>query len=338
MRRQGQKFELSVSLAHPSCKESAMIDDVERVHAAQAGDVSAMGALLEDYRARLYAAALTMLGDRAQAQDAVQDAFLVALRRLGDLREPEAVGGWLHTIVRNECRMRLRAYREVPGEIPVQARTHRWEIDEEFEQLALRDWLWTTLEVLPDDLRATVMLRYFTRHTTYTEIAAILGIPVGTVRSRLHQAKRRLADALLASVTAAHRDHGAFVAQRVHWWRAVVDEVEQEGTAALYIEDAVPNTLVEAPAMGYRAYGVEDHARGMVETVTAGVRVHLTDLVTSAGVTIVEGDYENPPDDPHHCPATHTEVRFHPHGRTTRIILFYYGSAGDNEPTGTASS
>ena len=310
-----------------------MIGDVERVHAAQAGDVAAMGALLEDYRARLYAAALTMLGDRVQAQDAVQDAFLVALRRLGDLREPAAVGGWLHRIVRNECRMRLRAYRKLPGEIAVQTRTHRCDVDEAFEQLALRDWLWTTLEGLPDDLRATVMLRYFTRHTTYIEIAAILGIPVGTVRSRLHQAKRRLADELLASVTAAHRDHGALVAQREHWWRAVVDEVEKEGTAALYIEDAMPDTLVEAPAMGYRAQGVEDHARGMVETVTAGVRVQLTAIVASEGVTIVEADYENPVDDPHHCPATHTEVRFHPHGRTTRIILFYQ-SAGDDESTG----
>ena len=309
-----------------------MIGDVERVHAAQAGDAAALGTLLEDHRARLYAAALTMLGDRAQAQDVVQDAFLVALRRLGDLREPAAVGGWLHRIVRNECHMRLRAYREVPGEIPVQTRTHRCDVDEAFEQLALRDWLWTTLDDLPDDLRATVMLRYFTRHAAYSEIAAILGSPIGTVRSRLHQAKRRLADALLASVTAAHRDHGALVAQRAHWWRAVVDEVEQEGTAALYIADAMPETLVEAPAMGYRAQGVEDHARGMVETVTAGVRVQLTAIVASEGVTIVDADCENPPDDPHHCPATHTEVRFHPRDRTTRIILFYQ-SAGD-EPTG----
>src|SRR5215213_9722970 len=143
MRRQGQKFELSVSLTHPSCKESAMIGDVERVHAAQAGDVSAMGALLEDYRARLYAAALTMLGDRAQAQDAVQDAFLIALRRLGELREPAAIGGWLYTIVRNECRMRLRACREWPGEAAAEPGIHRLEVDEALEQLALRDWLWT---------------------------------------------------------------------------------------------------------------------------------------------------------------------------------------------------
>lgn len=313
-----------------------MVGDLELVHAAQAGDVAALGTLLESHRARLSATALAMLGDRTQAQDAVQDAFLVALRRLGDLREPAAFGGWLHAIIRNECRMRLRTCRELPGEIPVRDEMHRCEVDEALEQSALRDWLWATLEELPDDLRATVMLRHFTRHSAYSEIAVILGIPVGTVRSRLNQAKRRLADALLASASAAHRDHGALVEQRMHFWRAVVDEVEQEGTAALYLADAAPDALVEAPAMGYRAYGVEDHGRSMVETVAAGVRVHLTDIVASNGVTIVEAAYENPVHDPHHCPDTHTEVRFHPKGPTTRIILYYEGPGGQGSAGATS--
>jgi RNA polymerase sigma-70 factor (ECF subfamily) len=313
-----------------------MMGDVELVHAAQAGDVAALGTLLEAHRARLYASALTILGHRAPAQDAVQDAFLVALRRIGDLREPAAIGGWLHTIVRNECRMRLRAAREIPGAIPVQVGTDRYEVDDALERLALRDWLWTTLEALPEDLRATVMLRYFTRHSAYIEIAAILGIPIGTVRSRLNQAKGRLAEALLASATAGHRDHGAVVAQRLHWWNAVVDEVVHEGTTTLYVADADPDAVVEVPTMAYREYGVEEQARGMVETIAAGVRVHLTGIVASAGVSIVEADYENPADDPHHCPATHTEVRFHPTGRTTRIILFYE-SADDHEPTGATA-
>ena len=78
-----------------------MIDDVELVHAAQAGNVAALGMLLESHRARLYATALAIVRDRAQAQDAVQEAFLVALRRIQDLREPAAAGAWLQTIVRN---------------------------------------------------------------------------------------------------------------------------------------------------------------------------------------------------------------------------------------------
>src|SRR5687767_15413753 len=128
-----------------------MIGDVELVCAAKAGDVAAFGALLESHRARLTASALAILGDRFQAQDAVQDAFLVALRRLDDLREPAAVGGWLHSIVRNQCRMRLRSRRELPREISVRDEMHRCEVEEALEQSALRDWLWTALEELPHD-------------------------------------------------------------------------------------------------------------------------------------------------------------------------------------------
>jgi RNA polymerase sigma-70 factor (ECF subfamily) len=300
-----------------------MSGDVELVHAAQGGDVAALGALLEAHQARLYATALAIFGDRTRAQDAVQEAFLVALRRLGELREPAAVGAWLHAIVRNTCYMRLRADREVLGETSARIEAQRWEVDEALERLTLRDWLWTALAELPDDLRATVMLRYFTRHTAYVEIAAILGIPVGTVRSRLNQAKRRLANALLASATAAHRDHEALLEHRRSWWRAVIDQIEHEGTANLYIAEAAPDVLVEAPSLGYRRYGVEHHASCMVETIAAGVQVHLTGLVASDGVTIVEGDYENPPDDPDHCPATHTEVHFHSNDRAARIILYF---------------
>jgi RNA polymerase sigma factor (sigma-70 family) len=308
-----------------------MTSDVDLVRAAQAGDVAALGSLLEAHRPRLYATALAILGDRARAQDAVQDAFLVALRRLHELREPAAAGAWLRTIVRNECRMRLRSCRELPGEVAHDS-VRPCDVDEALERLALRDWLWTALEALPDELRATVMLRYFTRHAAYGEIAAILGIPVGTVRSRLNQAKRRLADCLLASASAAHRDQAALVAEREEWWRAVVAQVEREGSTVLYVADAVPDALVEAPSLGYRMVGVEDHARGMVETIAAGVRVHLTGVVASEGLTIVEGEYENPVEDPQHCPATHTEVRFQPRGRAERIIL-YYGDPADKAAT-----
>lgn len=229
-----------------------MTGDVELVRAAQAGDVAALGALLEAHQARLYATALAILGNRTQAQDAVQDAFLVALRRLHELREPAAAGAWLRTIIRNECRMRLRACRELPGEVEAITGVYSRDVDEAIERLALRDWLWTALEALPDDLRATVMLRYFTRHASYVEIAAILGIPIGTVRSRLNQAKHRLADALLAAAASAHADHAALVAERERWWRAVVEQVEREGSAALYAESAAPDALVEAPSLAYR--------------------------------------------------------------------------------------
>jgi RNA polymerase sigma-70 factor (ECF subfamily) len=69
------------------------ITDAELVLLARAGEADALGALPERHRAPLYAAALTVLGDRAGAMDAVQETFVVALTRLESIRDPGAVGG-----------------------------------------------------------------------------------------------------------------------------------------------------------------------------------------------------------------------------------------------------
>ena len=81
--------------------------DGELVGAAQAEDVASLGELLERYRAPLHAAALRFVG-HGRAEDAVQETFVIALRRIGDVRDPDAVGGWLHAVLRNVCLMTLR--------------------------------------------------------------------------------------------------------------------------------------------------------------------------------------------------------------------------------------
>ena len=70
-----------------------MLSEVELARAAQNGDATSLGLLLERHRAALYALALRILGRGPEAQDAVQDAFVVALSSIERLREPEAVGG-----------------------------------------------------------------------------------------------------------------------------------------------------------------------------------------------------------------------------------------------------
>ena len=301
----------------------AIVSDAELVHAARSGHVGALGHLLERHRAPLYASALGILGERAAAQDAVQDAHLVALQRLGDLRDPAAAAGWLHAILRNICLMRLRRPgRELAVHPPDDPHTPS-DAEEAIDRLAVRDWLWTALERLPDDQRVTIMLRYFGRHAAYEEIAATLGIPVGTVRSRLNQAKSRLADDLLRTASAAHHDHAKLLTERRQEWDAIVHEAYTTGTAALYAANCASDVLVEAPSMAYREVGAEDQRRGVEDTVAAGVRLELTNLIASDTITVWEGDYHNPPDAPQHCPATHTEVRLHPAGQTTRLVLYF---------------
>ncbi len=306
--------------------------DGDLVHSALAGDAAALGGLLERYRASLYASALAVLGDRAAALDAVQDTFLVALQRIGDVREPAAVGGWLHAVVRNVCLMRIRSSREIPFGVLPEHGTTGSDAEESLDRLALRDWVWTALEDLSEDVRVTVMLRYFTRRTSYAEIASILGVPVGTVRSRLNHGKRKLADSLLEAAAAEHHDHAALVRQRWREWTDAVDQIEAEGVAEHFLARCAPDAILEAPSLGWRSIGPDEYRRDVIESVTAGVRLHMTDIVASENVTILDGVYRNPPNDPHHCPPTHTEVRLHAAGRISRLVLYYGAEHAAGEP------
>ena len=89
-------------------KESVVLSDVELVKTAREGDAASLGLLLERHRAPLYGLALRILGHGSQAQDAVHDTFLVALRKLDQVQRTRRRGGWLRAVLRNVCRMRLR--------------------------------------------------------------------------------------------------------------------------------------------------------------------------------------------------------------------------------------
>src|SRR5919202_4464233 len=184
------------------------LSDAELVRMAQGGDAASLGILLERYRAPLYALALRLLGRRPEAQDAVQDSFLVALRKIDKLRKPEAVSGWLYTILRSVCLTRLRKDQGefLFGELPLvhERKSLEPSAEESIDRLAMGEWVWTALSRLPEALRITVMLRYFGRYSSYEELSAILGVPVGTVRSRLNQVKVKLGDALLETAGLAH--------------------------------------------------------------------------------------------------------------------------------------
>lgn len=135
---------------------------------------------------------------QVQAEDAVQDAFLIALTRIGEIRNPAAVKQWLYQVVSNVCFMyRRRSRREVvlPALPEDEDRAlHRAPLRPEdyVERLATKDLVWRTVAELSDPLGSTLMLRYFSEFRTYNEIAVILGVPVGTVRSRLAVARRKL--------------------------------------------------------------------------------------------------------------------------------------------------
>ncbi len=302
-----------------------MSSDVELVRAAQRGDVTSLGLLLERYRAPLYGLALQILGRGEQAQDAVHDTFIVALRRIDRVREPAAVGGWLHAVLRNVCRMRLREDR---GEILFDELPRRLEesssepsVEESIERLALRDWVWTALGKLPEALQVTAVLRYFGGHASYEEISATLGVPVGTVKSRLNAVKVKLAEALLETASLEHSETRRLAEGRAHFFRAAYDEHNRKESydtlASAFSEDLVLSISdSEVFPRGYE-FMIED-IEGDLE---AGRKVYPTDVISSKDVSVIECAVENAPESPFHCPPAFSQVAIY---RDSRIYRMYW--------------
>lgn len=141
-------------------------------------DERAFQALAERELAAAYRTALLLLGDTADAEDAVQDALVRAWQRWDQLRDPGRAGAWFGRIVLNACRDRLRTPR----------REVRWIGDrgagDEQAVLAERDALGAAMRSMGVDQRIVLVLRYYL-DLSVGEIAARTGAPEATVRSRL---------------------------------------------------------------------------------------------------------------------------------------------------------
>jgi RNA polymerase sigma factor (sigma-70 family) len=288
---------------------------------AQAGEVAALGALLARHQADMRAVALAILGHGPDAEDAVQEAALVALRRIGDVRDPAAVGPWLRMIVRNACRMRLRARSREQLDAGLDLASSAPGPEQVLDDLALRDWVWHAIEQLSPALRTTLLLRHFSGITGYEEIARACDIPVGTVRSRLSEARTKLSSALLATAEDRHSDASRLTRA------AGIEAVEtltaaERGTFAEVAADRwAPDFRIFA---GGRLHGGIDAALGGMDgDLSAGVHQHFVNAVASKDLMIWEMTMANPPQDPDHCPPGVVWLMSLEQGRVRELRLYH---------------
>jgi RNA polymerase sigma factor (sigma-70 family) len=298
------------------------MSDAELVRAAQAGDTAGLGTLLERHRSRLHAIAVSILGHGAPAEDAVQDTFVIALRRIGELRDPAAARAWLAAIVVNVCRAQLRrpragAFGEWEPEGPDTAVGA-------IENGALRDWVWTALDRLSEPLRLAVMLRYFTGASSYEAIADICGVPVGTVRSRLSAGKRKLAEELLETAAAAHDDPIGRVRHGMQVGEAHA-RLERDGDLTAF-DGLLTSDLAFVMFDRVERRGAARYARALASDFDDGVRSRLGRVVPGSEITIVEVWLDSPPEQRLHCPPALTQIHFHGRGGPTSRIVCHYAS------------
>ncbi|MEV4175391.1 sigma-70 family RNA polymerase sigma factor [Nonomuraea sp. NPDC049709] len=296
--------------------------DGELVVLAQSGDVAALGSLLARHRGGMLAVALSVLRDPVESEDAVQDASLTALARIGDVRDPVAVGPWLKMIVRNLCRKRLATTKAIPvGHLPPVADPAA-DPQEVLEQHAQRDWVWHAVGLLSPPLRTVTLLRYFSSVTRYDEIAAACGIPVGTVRRRLHEARGILSRTLLTMRHSAHDDMAALTAARRRDAEEAVAAGHHGTFGALLRERWWPDVDI-AWANGRRTHGIEHLVRVVDDRMSAGTRQRVTGVAASADVVVWETDVFSPPEAGPGCAPYMCWLLSYDAGRVRRVRLIH---------------
>jgi RNA polymerase sigma-70 factor (ECF subfamily) len=181
----------------------ASIDDASLVRRARDGDAAAFGQLVERYMRRAYYAALSLVGRREDALDLSQEAFARAFRARHSLDPERPFYGWLYQILRRLCfnflrdrRTRARALQQAGSWLADEAAS-RFATDpsEALARSEAQRRVAAAIDGLPAREREVIALKEF-EGLSYREISALVGIPIGTVMSRLYAARQRLATAL----------------------------------------------------------------------------------------------------------------------------------------------
>jgi RNA polymerase sigma-70 factor (ECF subfamily) len=171
--------------------------DAVLVGRARQGDGAAFEALVRRHLKPAYAVALAQLGEPADAEDAVQDAFVTALKRIEDCRQPDQFGPWLFSIVRNRARDQRR-YRAVRDTLPMEAAESASSAENPEHDAAndeLRGDLLDAMQGLTE-LQREVILLYDFEGWSHKEIGVKLGISDGSARVHLFNARRALRERL----------------------------------------------------------------------------------------------------------------------------------------------
>ena len=170
----------------------------ELVRAAQENDRAAFGLLAERYERAVYATALRRLRNHAEAQELVHEVFVQALRKLSQLRTPECFGGWLRSItVRMAINRAARAQPALATEPATLAATcveTRTPLGDALDNERRREVRKSLRRLRPLD-RETLVAFYVKGHSL-VEMSDNFASPVGTIKRRLHVARKRLAKEL----------------------------------------------------------------------------------------------------------------------------------------------
>jgi RNA polymerase sigma-70 factor (ECF subfamily) len=210
---------------HTASSAPLPADDAALAARIAAHDQSAFEMLMRLHNGRLFRVARAILKDDADAEDVLQEAYLDAYRNMAKFRGESRLGTWLVRIVVNRALMRLRTSRKDPVVVPINERSRPDSPPVEYPDRSaespanaalraeVRRLLERRIDELPVAFRAVFVLREV-EELSVDEVAACLGIPPATVRTRLFRARALLRAALARELDLATGDVFAFAGQR----------------------------------------------------------------------------------------------------------------------------
>ena len=175
-------------------------DDVQLIRKVLSGDSEAFNTLVQKYQSSVHALVWRKIGDFHYAEEITQDTFLQAHEKLSTLRDPNQFAGWLYVIANRLCIAWMRKQRPAMQSLSetsvkeIDNLTYEHYVSEQRESEATErryEIVEKLLEKLPDGERE-VMTLYYLGEMTAKEIGTFLGVPVNTINSRLHRARKRL--------------------------------------------------------------------------------------------------------------------------------------------------
>ena len=179
--------------------------------------------LFAEYQPRIRRYILSMVHDPVEADDLTQEVFLRAHRKLGSLRDRDALVSWLYRIATHACYDRFRKWSRQPGLDPLDingsvagnaagADTDEPRLDRMIERAEMSACVRGFLEDLSDEYRQVILLHDM-EGLTNPEIAGMLGMSLDAIKIRLHRARRKLQGALAANCDFSNDEDGVFVCE-----------------------------------------------------------------------------------------------------------------------------
>ncbi len=186
-----------------------MFEDAYLVQRTLEGDVRAFEALIDKYKNMVFTISFRMLGNHTDAEDASQEVFLRLYNSLSKYNSNHKFSNWLYQITMNICRDELRKRKNAKTNVSLDEPIKEEDgkdiaslIPDEYnlpervaEENELRNRLEIAIQKLPKDYKEPLVLRY-TKGLSYEDISSILKLPIGTVKIRIHRARKMIREML----------------------------------------------------------------------------------------------------------------------------------------------